>query len=381
MRKLFTRLSLVLIVTAMVIIDPDGLPVQGAWIEGGLDWDWFRSYTDSNGVAVIPGHGRDYPASILKENFLPRYIEKLLPRTYEITPTEQRLRLIGDVHGSAVVFDANNIFTVSYGGEYIVYTYNDQSVTVVSSVMLADGARKYKVHGDTLWFSTLDNGVYAYSLENILQPQLLIHIDIPGHPGVLAVKDSIIAIGPQYGLGALRIFSYDNAGHAQLLISISEFIVDAMEFRGNYLVVVGGKASLPTVFDLTDPAQPVLVYSHYDAGAYSGFIKDSMLIIVPEPWYDEGYSPSYIYKRWDISSPANPSFGGSFSADSWLRDLVDGEYAVGSYGGCFITSILTGDAVNGFSTIAIHPWQGWTYGGSRPPYFIIAERLWIIEPN
>ncbi|UCG31324.1 MAG: hypothetical protein JSV53_05455 [candidate division WOR-3 bacterium] len=396
MQKVFTRLSLVLTVAIMLtlcctdeggnfevkVIDPDSMPVQGAWIEGGFDWDMYRSYTDSNGVAIIPDHGRNYSANIFKENFLPRYIESPSPGTYGIDPTEQRLRLIGDILGSAVVFDTDYIVAVSYDGAYSVYTYTDQSITLVSSVILADGARKFKRYGDILWFSTFDNGVFAYSLENILQPQLLIHVDISGYPGVLAVKDSIIAVGPQYGLGDLRIFSFDNAGHAQQLIGISQFVVDAMEFIGNYLVVVGGQASLPTVLDVSNPAQPVLVYSHYDASAYSGFIKDSMLIIVPERQWDEGSFWPYTYRWYDISYPANPSFGGSFTADSWLYDLVDGDYAVGLYGSYFVASILAGDHANGFSTIAIYPWHALgEYGGGNPPYFIIAERLWVIEPN
>ncbi|MGB7054857.1 MAG: hypothetical protein WBE28_06020, partial [bacterium] len=211
--------------------------------------------------------------------------------------------------------------------------------------------------------------------ENILQPELLIHINIPGYPGIFAIKDSIVAVGPDYGLGALRIFTYDNSGQAQLLISMLEFTISAMEFIGSYLVVAGGAANMPAVFDVSNPAQPVLVYNHYESNAHSGFIRDNMLVIVPAPW-----TQTYVYKRMDISSPWNPSYQGSFSADSWLYDLVDGEYAVGLYGTYYVISVLTGDIVNGFTTNATIPWL-YSYEGSRPPYFLFQDQLWILEPR
>jgi hypothetical protein len=366
----------------VTVVDPNSAPVAGAWIEGGIDWDWYRVLTDSSGVAIVPGHARGEPATIYAENFFPKFIDILEPDVYEIHPTPQRLRLIGDAEGRAVIFNADTLVTVSYSAEYNVYTYDDQSITQVSSGMLAAGARRLKVRGDTLWFSTFNEGIYAYSVANIFQPQLLIHIDIPGYPGVFAVRDSIIAVGPSYGLGALRIFSYNNNGQVQLLISISEFVVDAMEFIGDYLVVAGAKASLPAVFDLSNPAQPVLVYCHYDNSAYSGFILDSMLIIRPEYWTGTSYPSSYTYKRVDISSPLYPAFEGFFSADAWFYDFTNEEYAVGAYcGDLNTTSVLIGDIVNGFTTVAILPWSAFSCEGVNPPYLLLWDRLWILEPR
>ncbi len=207
---------------------------------------------------------------------------------------------------------------------------------------------------------------------------MLIHVEIPDNLGVFAVKDSIVAVGSEYG-GALRIFSYDNTGQAQELISISEFTIKAMDFIGNYLVVVDGKQNMPAVFDLVDPVRPVLVYNHYEPNAYTGFIRDTALIIVPEPYcYDD-----YIYEFVDLSAPWNPSFHGAFTADAWLYDLFNGEYAVGYYKvPCKSTCILSGDIDNGFNTIAILPaWQTPVYGGGYPPYFILGDSLWILEEN
>jgi len=391
MQKVFTRLSLVLIVTAMVtlcctdeggtfevtVIDPDGYPVEGATIEGVIDYlNSYRVYTDNAGVAHVPGFGRDEPATIYKDNYLPRYIESLEPATYVIDVTTHRLRQIDGILGRAVLFDAETIVTV-YGSQYLVYAYDDQSVTQVSSDVLAAGVGEFKLYGDTLWFSTY-GGIYAYSIENITQPQLLFYLQITGNLGIFAVKDSIVAVGLEYG-GALRIFSYDNTGHAQQLFSISEFIIKEMEFIGNYLVVVGGESSMPTVIDLVDPARPVLVYNHYEPNAYTGFIRDTKLIVVPEPYcYTD-----YTYEVADLSVPWSPSFLGSFTADAWLFDLLNGEYAVGYYKvPCLSTCILSGHIDYGFNTIAILPaWQTTPYRGGSPPYFILGESLWIIEPN
>lgn len=361
----------------VTIQDPGGTPLEAVQIEGGIDWDWYRVYTNSDGVAYVPERGYRQPAGIYKDNYLPMYIEELRSACYVISPTSHRFREIGEVKGNAVYFDAATIVTVD-GSTYYVYAYDDQSATQVSSDVLAASVNEFKLLGDTLWFSTHDDGIYAYSLENLSQPQFLIHVEIPGYLDVFAVKDSIIVVGPQYGAGALRIFSFDNTGGVQQLISISEFTTKAMEFIGNYLIVVGGEQSMPTVFDLVDPTRPVLVYNHYEPNAYTGFIRDSMLIIVPDPYvYGD-----YVYKYADLSSPWSPFLQGSFTADAWLYDVINGEYAVGHCAGFRYGSILSGHFDIGFTTIAILPDQYYPlYGGSYPPYFLFDDRLWTLEEN
>ena len=357
--------------------DPGGTPLEAVKIEGGIDWDWYRVYTNSDGVAYVPERGYRQYAQLYKDNYLPRYIQELRSGSYVISPTSHRLREIGEVRGNAIYFDTGTIVTVD-GSTYYLYTYNDQSATLASSDVLAAGVNEFKLLGDTLWFSTHEDGIYAYSLENISQPQFLIHVEIPGYLDVFAVKDSIIAVGPQYGVGALRIFSFDNTGGVQQLISISEFSTQAMEFIGNYLIVVGGEQSMPTVFDMVDPARPVLVYSHYEPNAYTGFIRDSMLIMVPDPF---GYD-IYIYEYADLSLPWSPIFHGAFTADAWLYDLVNGVYAVGHHSDLYVGCVLSGHVDIGFATVAILPDQYTPlYGGSYPPYFLFDDRLWILEEN
>jgi hypothetical protein len=391
MQKLFTRLSSVLIIAVMVtlcctdgeslfeviVVDSEGMPVARAWIEGGIDWDWYRVYTNSDGVAYVPERGYRQPAWIYKGNYLPRHIDELRSAMYVIEPTSHRLREIGEVKGKAVYFDNETVVTVD-GSAYYLYAYDDQGVTLASSDALAASVNEFKLLGDILWFSTYEDGIYGYSLENLSQPQFLIHVEIPGYLDVFAVKDSIIVVGPQYGAGALRIFSFDNTGGVQQLISISEFTTKAMEFIGNYLIVVGGEQSMPTVFDLVDPARPVLVYNHYEPNAYTGFIRDTMLIVVPDPYvYDD-----YVYKYADLSSPWSPFFQGSFTADALLYDLIDGEYAVGRCASLYAGCVLSGHFDLGFTTVAVLPDPHYPlYGGSYPPYFLFDDRLWILEEN
>lgn len=391
MQKLFTRLSSVLMVATMTTLcctdecgtfevkvqDPGGTPLEAVKIEGGIDWDWYRVYTNSDGVAHVPERGYRQYAQLYKDNYLPRYIEELRSASYVISPTSRRLREIGEVKGNAVYFNTGTIVTVD-GSTYYLYTYDDQSATLTSSDVLAASVNEFKLLGDTLWFSTHEDGIYAYSLENLSQPQFLIHVEIPGYLDVFAVRDSIIAVGPQYGVGALRIFSFDNTGQVQQLISLSEFTTKAMEFFDNYLIVVGGEQSMPTVFDMVDPARPVLVYSHYEPNAYTGFIRDSMLIIVPDLY---GYG-NYTYAYADLSLPWSPVFHGAFTADAVLYDLINGEYAVGCYSCLYVGCVLGGHFDIGFATVAILPDQYTPlYGGSYPPYFLFDDHLWILEDN
>ena len=104
------------------VVSPDESPIESAWIEGGFDWTWYRVFTDSNGVALVPGHARSEQATIMKDNFIPLFVERLDTRQYILEPTPQLLRLIGTAEGTAIIFEADNLVTLSYHGDYHVYT-------------------------------------------------------------------------------------------------------------------------------------------------------------------------------------------------------------------------------------------------------------------
>ena len=363
------------------VVDPNDAPVAGAWIEGGFDWTWFKVYTDSNGIALVPGHARGERATIMKDNYLPLLVEMLDIRQYILEPTPQLLRLIGTAEGTAIIFEVDNLVTLSYQGDYYVYTYDDQGVVEITSTVLPSTMKQFKLFGDTLWFTTHDDGIYVYSVADILQPQLLFHLGITGNLDAFAVKDSIIVVCNPHNPGPLRIFTYSPSGQFQELARMSEFIADEMTIRDSYLILVGGEASMPTVFDLTYPEQPVLVYIGLEPGAETGLILDTILVVVPE-YHSYISNVSVTYKLLSLTNPANPYFCGVFHADAWLYDIINNEYALGDYVGYYVTVVLAGNITDGFATVALitepfHP----SYGGSRPPYFLIGDQLWILEPR
>jgi len=291
----------------VTVVDPNSAPVAGAWIQGGIDWDWYRVFTDSSGVAVVPGHARGERATIMKDNYLPLLVERLDTRQYVIEPTPQLLILIGEAEGVAIIFEPDNLVTLSCLCDYHVYAYDNQSVTEIASAILPSSMRQFQLFGDTLWFSTHDDGIYVFSLADILQPQLLFHLEITGYLSAFAVKDSIVAVGCRYEPNSLRIFSYSANGQFQELASISEFIIDEMSIRDNYLILAGGETSMPTVFDITDPSNPILVYNGLEPGAETGIILDTVLVVIPENY---GYvtNVNLSYKLVRLTNPVNPHF-------------------------------------------------------------------------
>lgn len=362
------------------VVSPDESPIESAWIEGGFDWTWYRVFTDSNGVALVPGHARSEQATIMKDNFIPLFVERLDTRQYILEPTPQLLRLIGTAEGTAIIFEADNLVTLSYHGDYHVYTYDDQGVVEITTAVLPSTMKQFKLFGDTLWFTTHDDGIYVYSLADVLQPQLLFHLDITGYLDAFAVKDSIVVVCSSIP-GPLRIFTYSPSGQFQELASMSEFIADEMTIRDSYLILVGGEASMPTVFDLTDPVQPILVYNGLEHGAETGLILDTILVVVPE-YYSYTTNVSVTYKLVRLTNPANPYFCGVFHADAWLYDIINNEYALGDHVGFYATAVLAGNITDGFTTVALITEQSYpSYGGSHPPCFLIGGQLWILEPR
>jgi len=69
----------------ITILSQEGIPVEGATVEGGIDWDFYKVQTDEHGIAVIPGSVRGERATIYKTNFLPRIVSSINPNRYTLT--------------------------------------------------------------------------------------------------------------------------------------------------------------------------------------------------------------------------------------------------------------------------------------------------------
>jgi len=358
-------------------------PVAGATIEGGIDWEYFQVQTDSRGIAVLPGFARGQAAIIYRNNFFPRHVQSLSHPIYFIKPTPKQFKLIGEIAGWSILFDSETLITVDYQGGYHVYSYNDYGITEIAFVQIPKCIRETQLHGDTLWFSTHDDGIYVYSLENPLNPQQLFHLDIPGYLGSFAIKDEIVVVGNPWDRDLLRVYSCNSSGDYQEIANFGNYLVRKMAFISDYLIVIDYYDNLPAVFDLQNPAEPYLVYNGVEPDFWSGFLYRNYLILIPLLELIEEIT---YYKLLDLSYPTNPLTTGYFSADSRLLEIINDTTAIGryhSYSGAI--SVLSGDITRGFKTDAIitddtflqsflHEFEGCT-----PPYFIIGKRLWKLE--
>jgi hypothetical protein len=80
--------------------------------------------------------------------------------------------------------------------------------------------------------------------------------------------------------------------------------------------------------------------------------------------------------------PAFPAEAGTFRADSRLIAMIDSAMAVGYYHVQGL-SVLKGGPATGYWTAAIISddlnYDLNLFGGCAPPYFVISDRLWVLE--
>lgn len=373
---------------------PSGEPVEGAWIEGGVDWTMYRVKTDSAGVAVVPGSALERAAIIHKNNFYPRFVQALGPYKYWLHSTPARLERVGDVEGRSIRFYTDVFSTLTYQGVYHAYEYDETEVTELSSKELAAWAiRDVKFVGDRLWLSTHDEGVYAYSVEDPLSPDFQFHLDMEGYLGPIAVRGDIIAVGDPWGEDPVRVFSFTEDGQTALLSTIDAHFAAQMEFREEHLVILSVSAyesqgAILTVVDLKDAGAPETVYSLVEQGGRGGLILDQYVLIGPN--MSEGtYRISYTTLL--IDDPANPVYLGRTLSDVFLLSVTDGSYGVGAYCtyelGCRrftgMYAVANGGVLSAFEAAAVLtewfvPDQGSVHA---PPFFVIGDALWRLGEN
>ncbi|MDH5467863.1 MAG: hypothetical protein OEY25_10625 [Candidatus Aminicenantes bacterium] len=372
------------------IVTPNRQPAEGVTVEGGLDWESFQVKTDSQGIAILPIFAFNYNALIYKNNFFPKLIDltrsafHLPPYTYIITPTPEQLKPIGDVEGWSIQFDQGTLVTIDYHGGYHVYSYSNQGILEILSIQLpTSSVRDTQLRGNTLWFSTHDDGIYVYSLEDPFDPQLLYHLNITGYLGKFAINDSAVVVGNPWNREELRVYSYNTSGEIQELSRFGNHLGVNLNFRDDYLIVLDYHDHLPAVYDLHDPENPFLVYNGIEPDYWHGFLYENYLILIPK-WELIGEKTNY--KIIDLSDPANPSTAGFFYADSRLTQIIDENTALGRYhiwSGA--TSLLRGNIASDFKTTAIvtdNPWvQNFLhqFEGCSFPFFIIGKRLYKLE--
>jgi len=367
----------------VTVLSMGGGPVAGATIEGGIDWEAFQVQTDDDGRARLPHQARSQPACIFRNDYFPLRVEGLEEEIYWLYRTPKSFRRIGDIEGWAIRFGADTLATLGYQGDYHLYSYSDLGVAETASAKLASTVKETQLHGDKLWLTTHEDGVYVYSLEDPFIPRELFHLDISGYLGPFALKGDFIVVVGREEWDPLRVYSYSEDGRVELVAQFgSHYYVAKMAFLGTHLVVLGYQ-SLPTVYDLSEPAQPKLVYTSPEPDYLQGTLFGHFLLLTPREVNDE---KMIKYKLIDLADPSHPSASGFSEADSSLIEIIDSRTAIGRYGSLYqAVSVLQGNIAGGFRTVAIITDD--TVGtneyheseGNRSPYFIIGERLWKLE--
>jgi hypothetical protein len=358
----------------VTVTDTLGRPIEGAILEGGIDWDHFRETTDSRGRAVMPGFARDVRTIIRKSNYFSIYETYLHPAVYVLMPTPKVLVDLGAIEGDLISFEFFKILTINYQGEYRVYDFNGSSLSENMMVEFPPAVKEFKLFGDLLWYTTHDDGIYVYSLFNPLNPFQYFHLDIDGYLGPFDVKDSLVAVTSNYRPGPIRLLSYHTDGTVNELDRIGDFSANKIYFLGDYLIITGYGSGY-TIFDVADPSDIRLAHNGSYGRSSSSFLRGDTLILAPD--YGD-----YNYVMIDLSDPANPEEFGRFSATGRIDHILNDSTAIGEYyyeyqALCVFdrTSPTNFDAVAMVSEF--YGYQG--HHGGSPPYYLIGGRLWRLE--
>ncbi len=360
------------------VTSASGIALEGAAIEGGVDWESFSVKTDPLGKAVLPAYAGLQGAVIHLDNYFPILVTLKRPYTYALTPAPRRLKPLGGVSGAAVRFETGHLTTVDYNGGYHLYAFDAAGVAEIATAQLASKAIKQtRMIGDTLWLATHEDGIYACSLADPYNPQMIQHLAIPGNSAVFALNGSIAAVGNFEDQDSVRVFSFQADGSFQELARFGDYYVASLEFLGDYLVVANYYNSHPKVYNLSDPANPVLVYNGTEPDYWYGVLSGTQFVLNPRARNSD-------HKRIDLANPASPQIAGIFPADSELLSFLGTTMAVGRYNlvGSAVT-VLQGNFYSGYTTIAVVSGESIRlsndFGGCSPPYFVIGNRLWILE--
>ena len=364
----------------VTVRDSTRSPLEGVVIEGGIDWDAFQVTTNSSGQADLPGSAKGGEASIHLNNYFPKSVRLRWPYLYEIVPTPQRLRLLGDVKGQLVRFEAGRLATMDYHGNYHLYAVDIGNLTEIATAPVPRLIRQTKLIDDTLWFSTLRGGIYAYSLADLEHPVEQLHLAIPGDTPIFALRDNLVAVGNTDDHSSIGVYTFEPDGSFAEMSRFFEAYVSKIDFIGDFLIVTNYYSAHPKIYDLSNPANPVLVWDAVDPTYWSGFLYGQVYIQIPRHIISE----KAVYGRLDLSNPLLPQTMPAALADSRLVAVIDDETAVGYYyaiGNAL--AVLNGGMTTGFRTVALVSEDPTTdlneFGGCARPYYVIGERLWILE--
>lgn len=367
----------------ILVRDQHSRPVEGAIVQGGIDWDYFQARTNSDGIASLPSDAEGKRASISKPNYLPNVVPKLYTGIYPLHETPRTMTRIGNVAGSAIRFGPGELISLDYSGTYHVYSFSNHSFSEVVARQMADSAiliKSIRLNGDTLWCSTHSNGIFAFSLRDRLAPRLLFRLKNSGDLWPIIVKDSLLIAGNAWTRGPVRIFVYRSDGGCTEIARVSDYYVRRMERIGDAVILFGPPGTFPVVLDISDPAHPRVAFTSSASGFTNAFFTSPYIILTSNVQDGDATHP-VRFKAYRVSARAEVTPEGEFSADAWIAGIVSGERAYGlNYFEGSTISILEGSVSSGFTTVATM--TGFLYddiAGAAPPYFIVDGGLWKLS--
>ncbi len=357
------------------VIDNNLEPVEGVAIKGGFDWEEFHEITNSSGKAYLPGFAKGDYARIFKNNYFTEYIDKIYPVTYVLEPTPKKLVEIGTVEGDVVKFTSTMIQTVTYQGDYRVYSFNDETPVEVTNYELPQQVKSFKLYGDTLWYNTHENDMFVYLLQNYDNPLQLYHFEVGGYITTFARKDSILAVINSSNI-ALKVFSLSADSALEEITSFECLSGNAMKFISNCLIITGNTRQQPVIYDFSDLNNIELIYNRDDIIPHKSFMYGDSLILVPSTiQYISGRVKHHVM---DLSTPSNPIFSNSHVwADGYLLNISNSNQAFGRYYNHYYSFAVFEGYRYDYNAVAIVVSNWHTeFQGGQPPYYIIGNKLW-----
>jgi hypothetical protein len=357
------------------VIDQSGLPIEGASVSGGIDWDSYNVKTNSAGEALLPGSARGGWAMIYKNNYYTRSVSALSDDEYILNETPMELAEVDTISGTAVYFTDETIATIVYPGIYNVYDYNDQGVTQLVSIDLPGPVTHFRAYGNQLWMAIDGDGLYVYNVSGYTELIEICHLEIPGVLGIFCVIDSLIAVCGGSNNNVFQLYSYTYNGNYDLLDDLEGYYFRDMFQVSDYIIGTNDYENMPTVIDISDPHDIEVVYNGVLFGFNQAFHYGDSLITVAGNYYDS--QPTRVNLTFDMSEPADPRLAYSFIADGALEGFCDSLWAIGTYYYNLQSVAVFSRVQTITTTVAIISEEGYdTHNGNRPPYFIIGNKLW-----
>jgi len=320
------------------IVSEDGTPVSMAQVTGGFDWDQFDAATDQEGYVHLPGFSRQWDTYIRAANHYPVVIRPRPNAVIKLDRTPTELKLVGNSDVFPVKFVRDTLIHLDYNGDLVTFLYNESGMTEVARAGLARLRKQAILRGDTLWYTTHEDGVYSYDIADPANPRLLAHLAIEGYLGPIAVVDSFVIVGRFANGDGIEVYRHQVDGTIDLVGEWRGRLVGNLNSKGDILLVSSWDPATLTILSLDDPTHPREVFSwgnpYYSGGVPFG---DSIVFRAAVALYEEHFFNLVL----DISNPLVPVWKEPFASQTQLMGLLSDTLCLGEYWGQ--PALLAGD--------------------------------------